>query len=135
MKDVETLYEERNKLTTKLRKLDDEINEYKAKDILNKFQVGKFYEVQFTTCGRFYYFCDSELKLDRNELRLYNVLGINTTMMFYERTLSNKAIFTVDQIVDWSVEEISKEDYFDEFNELCCNVKRYLDKIEGYSER
>ena len=36
MKDVETLYEERNKLTTKLRKLDDEINEYKAKDIFEQ---------------------------------------------------------------------------------------------------
>ena len=42
MKDVETLYEERKNLNQKLIELDNEINNCKVADILNKFQIGKF---------------------------------------------------------------------------------------------
>ena len=57
-------------------------------------------------------------------------------MMFYDRTLSSRLSFTVGDISKWSVKEISKEEYFDEFNELYDDIKYQLDEIEEeYNEQ
>ena len=136
MKDVETLYEERKNLNQKLIELDNEINNCKIADILKEFQIGKFYEVQYSSCMRFYWYCNCKLEFIRGLLYLNNLLSINTTMMFYDRTLSNRLCFTVGDITNWSVKEISKEEYFDEFNELYDNIKYQLDEIEEeYNEQ
>ena len=60
--DIETLYEERKNLNQKLMELDSEINNCKVTDILNEFQIGKFYEVQYNSCVRFYWYCNCELR-------------------------------------------------------------------------
>ena len=112
MKDIETLYEERKNLNQKLMELDNEINNCKVADILNEFQIGKFYEVQYSSCMRFYWYCDCKLELTEGLLYLNKILTIHGTMMFYDRTLSNRFGFTVEDIVKWSVKEISKEEYF-----------------------
>lgn len=136
MKNVEILYEERKNLNQKLIELDNEINNCKVADILNEFQIGKFYEVQFHSCKRFYYYCTHRLELREGLLYLNKILTIHGTMMFYDRTLSNRLCFTVGDITNWSVKEISKEAYFDEFNKLYDDIKYQLDEIEEeYNEQ
>ena len=130
MKDVETLYKEREDLNQKLIELDNEINNCKVVDILNEFQIGKFYEVQYSSCMRFYWHCNCKLEFIRGLLYLNNLLSINATMMFYDRTLSNRLCFTVEDVAKWSVKEISKEEYFDEFNKLYDDIKYQLNEIE-----
>ena len=51
-------------------------------------------------------------------------------MMFYDRTLSSRFGFTVEDITKWSVKEISKEEYFDKFDKLCHDIKYQLNDIE-----
>ena len=132
---IETLNEERENLNQKLIELDNEINN-KVADILNEFQIGKFYKVQYSSCMRFYWYCDCKLELTEGLLYLNKILTIHGTMMFYDRTLSNRFGFTVEDIVKWSVKEISKEEYFDEFNELYDDIKCQLDDIEEeYNEQ
>ena len=134
--DIETLYEERKNLNQKLMELDSEINNCKVTDILNEFQIGKFYEVQYNSCMRFYWYCNCKLELTEGLLYLNKILTIHCTMMFYDRTLSNLLSFTVEDIVKWSVKEISKEKYFDEFNKLYDDIKYQLNEIEEeYNEQ
>lgn len=136
MKDIETLYEERKNLNQKLMELDNEINNCKVADILKEFQIGKFYEVQYNSCMRFYWYCNCKLELTEGLLYLNKILTIHGTMMFYDRTLSNRLSFTVEDITKWSVKEISKEEYFDEFNKLYGDIKYQLDEIEEeYNEQ
>ena len=134
MKNIETLYEERKNLNQKLMELDDEIEYCKVGDILNKFQIGKFYEVQYGSCMRFYWYCDCKLELNKGILYLNEILTIHCTRMCYDRTLSKRFCFNVEDVINWSVKEISKEDYFDEFNELYHDIKHHLDNIEDTSE-
>ncbi len=134
MKNVETLYEERKNLNQKLIELDNEIDNCKVVDILNKFQIGKFYEVRYGSCMRFYWYCDCKLELNKGILYLNEILTIHCTRMYYDRTLSKQLCFNIEDIINWSVKEISKEDYFDEFNELYRDIKHQLDNIEDTSE-
>ena len=134
MKNIETLYEERKNLNQKLMELDDEINNCEVGDILNKFQIGKFYEVQYGSCMRFYWYCDCKLELNKGILYLNEILTIHCTRMCYDRTLSKRLCFNIEDVINWSVKEISKEDYFDEFNELYHDIKHHIDNIEDTSE-
>lgn len=135
MKNIETLYEERKNLNQKLMELDDEINNRKVGDILNKFQIGKFYEVQYGSCMRFYWYCDCKLELNKGILYLNEILTIHCTRMCYDRTLSKRLCFNIEDVINWSVKEISKEDYFDEFNGLYRDIKHQLDNIEEQNEQ
>lgn len=135
MKNIETLYEEKKNLNQKLIELDNEIANYKVVDILNKFQIGKFYEVRYGSCMRFYWYCDCKLELNKGILYMNNILTIHCNRMYYDRTLTSRLCFHFeDDIINWSVKEISKEDYFDEFNELCHDIKHQLDNIEDTSK-
>lgn len=134
MKNIETLYEERKNLNQKLMELDNEIEYCKVVDILNKFQIGKFYEVQCGSCMRFYWYCDCKLELNKGILYLNEILTMRCTRRCYDRNLSKQLCFHHEDIINWSVKEISKEDYFDEFNELYRDIKHHLDNIEDTSE-
>lgn len=134
MKNIETLYEERKNLNQKLIELNNEIDNCKVVDILNKFQIGKFYEVRYDSCMRFYWYCDCKLELNKGILYLNEILTIHCNRMCYDRTLSKRLCFNFKDVINWSVKEISKEDYFDEFNELYRDIKHQLDNIEEQDE-
>ena len=100
MKNIETLYEERKNLNQKLMELDNEIEYCKVVDILNKFQIGKFYEVQYDLCMRFYWYCDCKLELNKGILYLNEILTKHCTRMWYDRNLSKRVCFHFEDIIN-----------------------------------
>ncbi len=99
-----------------------------SEDLLNKFEPGKYYEVYFASCQRFYYHCINKPTLRSDGLVFFsNIVKELITMMYYDTTLCQTASFDASCIPSWEIKEISKEDYLEEITE-------YKDKISKLIE-